>query len=388
MRRRTRLYAVVAGTALVAGTAFAAGPIGSAAASAGPAVGQPAGPPPVQSDGPKLPVMTGGGGAVSSVDDVATQVGIDVLRKGGNASVGVPGTPALWDEATRRWGTQNLSALLKPSQEVARRGFVVDATFNQQTADNAARFAKFPETAKVFLPGGKAPAVGSVFRNPDMARAYRELGAGGVKALYRGPLGAAIVDAAQHPTTAPGVTVYPGQITRADLARYDALVKAPTHTTYRGLDVYGMPVLSSGGITVGESLNLLESYDKQTGTNLAQLPNTQYLHRFAEATATAFADRNRWIGGVQGVPAEELLSQGFADERACQLFDPAAAHARPIPFGEPDGSYSCGTANAAQTPPRDDHGTTNLTVADRWGNVASYTLTIEQTGGSGMTVPG
>ena len=456
MRRRTRLYAVVVGTALVAGTALGAGSIGSAVAS-----GSTAGPSPVRPDAPKVPVMTGGGGAVSSVDDVATQVGIDVLRKGGNAadaavaaaatlgvtepyssgiggggflvyydaktggvqtidgreaapstftpttftgpdgkaldfatvvssglSVGVPGTAALWNEATRRWGTQRFSTLLKPAEEVARRGFLVDATFNQQTADNAARFAKFPETAKVFLRGGKAPAVGSVFRNPDLARTYRGLAADGVKSLYRGPLGAAIVDTAQHPATAPGVSVYPGQITKADLARYDALVKAPTRTTYRGLDIYGMPVPSSGGITVGESLNLLESYDKQTGTKLSKVPNTQYLHRFAEATATAFADRNRWIGSVAGVPAKELLSQGFADERACQLFDPATAHARPIPFGQPDGSYTCGSTSAVQMPPRDDHGTANLSVADRWGNVASYTLTIEQTGGSGMTVPG
>jgi len=316
MRRRTRLYAVVVGTALVAGTALGAGSIGSAVAS-GPA----AGPSPVRPDAPKVPVMTGGGGAVSSVDDVATQVGIDVLRKGGNAadaavaaaatlgvtepyssgiggggflvyydaktggvqtidgreaapstftpttftgpdgnalvfatvvtsglSVGVPGTAALWNEATRRWGTQRLSTLLVPAEEVARRGFVVDSTFNQQTLDNAARFAKFPETAKVFLPGGKAPAVGSVFRNPDLARAYRELRTHGVKSIYDGPIGAAIVDTAQHPATAPGVSVYPGQITKADLARYDAFVKAPTRTRYRGLDVYGMPVPSSGGI--------------------------------------------------------------------------------------------------------------------------------------------
>jgi gamma-glutamyltranspeptidase/glutathione hydrolase len=461
MRCRTRLYTVVVVAALGAGTALGAGSIGSAAASGPAPLRQTAGLTPVRPDAPKVPVMTGAGGAVSSVDDVATQVGIDVLRKGGNAadaavavaatlgvtepysagiggggflvfynartgvvqtidgreaapatftpttftgldgkpldfatvvssglSVGVPGTPALWDEATRRWGTQRLSTLLKPAEEVARRGFVVDATFSQQTADNAARFAKFPETAKVFLPGGQAPAVGSVLRNPDLARAYRELRTSGVQSLYDGLLAEAIVDAARRPRTVPGVSVFPGQITRADLARYDALVKAPTRTRYRGLDVYGMSVPSSGGIAVGEALNLLESYDKRTGTNLSQVTDTQYLHRFAEASATAFADRNRWIGGVPGVPAEELVSQGFADERACRLFDPAAAHARPIPFGQPDGSYACGSTSATQVAPRDDHGTTHLTVADRWGNVASYTLTIEQTGGSGITVPG
>ena len=94
---------------------------------------------------------------------------------------------------------------------------------------------------------------------------------------------------------------------------------------------------------------------------------------------------------MRGVPTRELLSQRFADERACQLFDPARAATRPIPFGDPDGRYStttCLTPAGAAQAASEEHGTTNLTVTDRWGNVAEYTLTIEQTGGSGITVPG
>jgi gamma-glutamyltranspeptidase/glutathione hydrolase len=86
-----------------------------------------------------------------------------------------------------------------------------------------------------------------------------------------------------------------------------------------------MPVPSSGGIAVGESLNLIEAYQSRTGTPLSAVDEVQYLHRFAEATATAFADRNRWVGDVRRVPTRDLLSQGFADERACQLFDPMKA---------------------------------------------------------------
>jgi gamma-glutamyltranspeptidase/glutathione hydrolase len=149
-----------------------------------------------------------------------------------------------------------------------------------------------------------------------------------------------------------------------------------------------MPVPSSGGIAVGESLNLLEAYDRRTRLPLWAVDDVQYLHRFAEATATAFADRGRWVGDVPNVPTRELLRQGFANERACQLFNPNRAHARPIPFGSPDGSYSCTPPAGRTSVQRDDHGTTHLTVADRWGNVAAYTLTIEQTGGSGITVPG
>jgi gamma-glutamyltranspeptidase/glutathione hydrolase len=92
---------------------------------------------------------------------------------------------------------------------------------------------------------------------------------------------------------------------------------------------------------------------------------------------------------VPGVPAAQLLSQRFADERACGLFDPARAHPRPIPFGSPDGQYDgCAAGSLTQSGSQPEHGTTHLVAADRWGNVATYTLTIEQTGGSGITVPG
>jgi gamma-glutamyltranspeptidase/glutathione hydrolase len=310
----------------------------------------------------------------------------DVVRSG--LSVGVPGTPALWEAANERFGTWSMNRLLRPAERLARNGFVVDSTFNAQTAANAERFRIFPETERVYLPGGEAPTVGSTFRNPDMARSYRILRRGGVQSLYRGRLGAAVVQAAQEPATRPGTSVYKGQITKADLRAYRARSLAPTRSRYRGLDVYGMPVPSSGGIAVGESLNLLEAYDR-TGTSLAETDELQYLHRFSEATATAFADRNRWVGDVPGVPARELISQRFANERACQLFSPTSAQPRPIPFGSPDGSYNCPPSSTqAQPPAVDDHGTTHLVATDRWGNVASYTLTIEQTGGSGITVPG
>ena len=303
-------------------------------------------------------------------------------------SVGTPGTPALWDKAARRFGTMSLSDLLKPAQQLAERGFVVDQTFYQQTADNAARFAMFPATAAVFLPGGQPPAVGSRFKNPDLATAYRTLRNQGVDALYDGYLGRAIVDEAKAPHTAPGQSVMGGQLTMADLRDYQALVKAPIASTYRNFDVYGMPVPSSGGIAMAEILNLVQAYEQKTGTKLSSLDTGSYLHWFSEATATAFADRNRYVGDVPGVPVDELTSKAFARERAC-LFDPDAAQPRPIPFGSPDGSYGpCPTPGAVQGQPREGQSTTHLTVADKDGNIATYTLTIEQTGGSWITVPG
>ena len=298
-----------------------------------------------------------------------------------------PRHPGLVGDRPERFGSWSLNRLLRPAEKLARDGFVVDSTFNAQSAANAARFSTFPETERVYLPGGQPAAVGSTFRNPDLARSYRILRRDGVQALYRGRLGAAVVQAAQEPATQPGISVYAGQITKADLRDYRTRSRKPVKSRYRGLDVYGMPVPSSGGIAVGEALNLLEAYDR-TGTSLSAADQGQYLHRLGEATATAFADRNRYVGDVPGVPVRELRSQRYANERAC-LFDPAQAQPRPIPFGNPDGDYAdCSPANLAQPAVRDDHGTTHLVATDRWGNVASYTLTIEQTGGSGITVPG
>ncbi|MEJ5946866.1 gamma-glutamyltransferase [Pseudokineococcus basanitobsidens] len=415
---------------------------------------------------PRVPLAVGTGGAVSTVDPYATQIGLDVLADGGTAvdaavaaaaalgvtepysaglggggfllhydaetgdvdaydsretapasftddvflgedgqplpfrdvvssglSVGVPGTAALWERLAETEGTHPLAELLAPARELARRGFVVDRTFSDQTAGNADRFRQFPATADVFLPGGDVPQPGDVFRNPDLARAYDQLARRGTETLYGGgPMGRAVVRAARYPRTAAGVEVFPGQVTASDLAAYEVLEPEPVRSDYRGLEVVGMPVPSSGGLAVAESLNLLEAYDEITGAPLADVPQDAYLHRFAEATATAFADRNRYVGDVPGVPADELVSQGFADERACALFDPDRAAARPVPFGSPDGDYSADpatcTSAGTQAPPRDDHGTTHLVVADASGDVVSYTLTIEQTGGSGITVPG
>jgi gamma-glutamyltranspeptidase / glutathione hydrolase len=408
---------------------------------------------------PKDPIAIGSGGAVSSVDPYATEIGLKVLQDGGNAvdaavataaalgvtepysagvggggffvyydarsgrvhtidgretapelmekdsfvdpatgqpmpfaeavtsglSVGVPGTPATWELALGRWGSIGLKQALRPAAQLAQRGFVVDETFQQQTAANAARFAAFTSTRELFLPGGAPPEVGSVLRNPDLARTYTLLGALGTDYLYEGRLGEEIVATVTQPPAVPGSTlnVRPGLMRLPDLDDYRALLRAPTMIDYRGLTVAGMAPPSSGGSTVGEALNILE------GSDLAALDRSEALHRYLEATALAFADRNRYVGdpAFVDVPLKELLSQEFADERAC-LIDPTAA-VKPVAPGSPDGAYApCAAAAAGAGRGRDGEGsTTHLTTWDRWGNVVSYTLTIEQTGGSGIVVP-
>ncbi|WP_212824521.1 gamma-glutamyltransferase [Catellatospora sp. TT07R-123] len=420
---------------------------------------------PAQADPPssdRQPTAEGYGGAVATVDPDATRVGLEVLRRGGNAvdaaiaaaatlgvtepfssgiggggffvyynardrrvytidgresapmtmqenvfvdpstglpyqfqearvsgiAAGVPGSLATWQQALRSWGTTSLAQALRPAEQVADRGFLVDATFRSQISDNTAAFSQFTSTSALYLPGGQAPAVGSVFRNRDLAQTYRLIGRAGIDAFYRGEIGADLVDTVQHPpvVTAPGTVwpypIRPSTMAASDLAAYRVRTPAPTHVGYRGLDVYGMATPSSGGQAVGEALNILE------GSDLSALTRTQALHRYLEASALAFADRNRYVGDYTPRPLlDELLTDGFAKERAC-LIDPAHALAKPVAPGEPDGTYTgCATAAPGESV-TEGQSTTNLTVADRWGNVVEYTLTIEQTGGNAMVVPG
>lgn len=415
----------------------------------------------------KNPTATGFGGAVTSVDPSATAIGLDVLRKGGNATdaavaataalgvtepfssgiggggffvhydadtgevdtidgreeapmgmtkdafvnpdtgelypfspervtsgvaVGVPGTLATWEAALAEWGSYSTSKALRPATQLARRGFVVDDTFRGQVLDNKDRFSAFTSTSELYLPDGDAPEVGSIFRNRDLAHTYSLISRKGTDAFYTGPLAEDIASAVQDPPIVPEGTdlpVKPGSMTTSDLAAYEVRTPEPTHHDYRGYDVYGMAPPSSGGTTVGEILNILEQYD------LGSMSPDQALHHYFEASALAYADRGAYLGDSDfvDVPVDELLSDGFAKERSCQL-DPEQAADKPVAAGEADGDYveSCDQAPEAPAGATalDTEGlsTTHLTVADQWGNVVSYTTTIEQTGGSGIVVPG
>ncbi|WP_411137762.1 gamma-glutamyltransferase [Streptomyces sp. C10] len=306
----------------------------------------------------------------------------DVVTSG--LSVGTPGTAATWDTALRKWGSRSLHQVLRPAQRLAAGGFTVDETFRRQTADNEARFRDFPASARLYLPGGKLPVVGSTMKNPDLARTYRELATKGVGALYDGGLGRDIVRTVRQPPVRAGSprTVRPGDLTVGDLRAYRVLSQAPTHTGYRGLDVYGMAPSSSGGTSVAEALNILEK------SEVSRLSEKQYLHRFIEAARIAFADRGRWVGdpAQEDVPTKGLTSQRFADARACLIHDDKALTS-PLAPGDPRHPERCGTGGRAAPTTYEGENTTHLTVADKWGNVVAYTLTIEQTGGSGIVVP-
>jgi gamma-glutamyltranspeptidase / glutathione hydrolase len=407
----------------------------------------------------KQPTATGTGGAVATVDLDASQVGMRVLREGGNAvdatvataaalgvtepyscgiggggfmviydadkgsvstidsretapaafkpdsfidpatrqpvpfeervtsglGVGVPGTIRGWEQALGEFGSRPLSELLQPSIRLADRGFTVDGTYRQQTLDNLARFNDFTSTRETFLKNGQAPAVGSRVRNPDLAATYGRIAAGGGGAFYAGTTARAIVDTVRNPPVVAGTTrnVRPGLMKTKDLSGYRSIERVPTAISYRGLQVYGMGPPSSGGSTVGEALNILEGYPMST------LPRDDALHYYLEASRYSFADRGEYLGdpAYVDVPLTGLLSDRFAAERRSLIRDRAAqspvAPGNPCPY---NGGGPCPAGTKASTAV-EGPSTTHLTVSDKWGNIVSYTFTIEQTGGSAITVP-
>ena len=416
-----------------------------------------------------LAIATGRGGAVATVDADATRVGLEVLRRGGNAidaavaaaaavgvtdpfsagiggggfmviylkdhdrlitldgreqapasatvdlfkdpinpgdllplapnrissgvAVGVPGTPLEWAEALSRYGTLSLDEALQPAIALAENGFVVDETFAQQIEQNQARFAAFTSTQALYLPHGQRPAIGSRFKNPDLAKTYRILAKQGVNSFYRGEIAEAIIQTVQQPPTVadPPFPVVPGAMTLTDLDHYAVRVRPPTVTPYRGYTFYSMGLPSSGGITTGEILRILEGFD------LTQADRAKAWHTVIEAERLAFADRNAYLGDPEfvDVPLAGLQSNDFIQTRRALVGDrtPAdpdfrAAPGDPLPFQTDPSPSLTGLPPVARGEEPSGISTTHLVTSDRWGNIVSYTCTIESIGGSGIVVPG
>jgi len=301
-------------------------------------------------------------------------------------SAGVPGTVAGWDEALERHGTLSLREAVRPAIDVARRGFAIDQTFFSQVQGNVPFFKDVPSSRDLYLdPDGTPRDVGTVQRNPDLARTYRAIARDGKRAFYRGEVAQDIVAAVRTPPVAGATRTWrPGVMTLRDLRSYDAVEREPTRTSYRGLEVYSMGPPSSGGTTVGEALNVLEGYE------LGALSRTDALHRFLEASRFSFADRNAFVAdpAYYDVPVAGLLSKDFAATRRA-LIDPARAATSPVAPGDPrafDTGAGAGAGQVAASVTRAGT-TTHLTVSDRDGQVVSYTFTIESTGGNGIVVP-
>lgn len=300
-------------------------------------------------------------------------------------AVGVPGTVRGWHDALSRYGTMSFKQVLAPAIDVAKSGFTVSDNFRHMTVQNEKKFQAFTSTSALYLKDGKALPVGTVIKNPGMARAYQEIGERGVKGFYTGPMARAIVGAVNQPPLAAGVRIRAGSMTLADLANYESRIRQPVRSTYRGYELFGMPLPSSGAVTVAEALNILEAYD------LKAMPRASAEHLYLEASRLAFADRNAYLADPEYIeaPVAGLLSKDYAMRRRAQIS--AARAGGKAAAGDPYLFQNDPSVPQRPQPSRmmaESAHTTHLAVSDKEGNIVSYTFTIEAWGGSGIVVPG
>jgi gamma-glutamyltranspeptidase / glutathione hydrolase len=250
----------------------------------------------------------------------------------GPLSWSVPGCVDGWDELRRKFGTRTLAELLEPSIRYADEGVPVAERIADYWKTVQPRIAKVPDTARTFLPGGRAPKAGEVFRNPYLASTYREMAAGGRDAFYKGRIARDIVAFSDRAG---------GLFTARDFAEHTSTWVEPVGTSYRGHDVWELPPPTQG-VTVLQMLNLLEGYDlRKWGPD-----SPDYWHVFLEVKKLAYADRARYYAdpAFAKVPVAGLIAKPYAAERR-KLIDLAKAmpHA---PAGDPklgqsDTTYFC-----------------------------------------------
>ena len=277
----------------------------------------------------------------------------------GHLAAGVPGSVAGLHEAWEEQGSLEWSALLAPAIRLARDGHRIDAARRDDIQDDARRLGRFPASRRQFLVDGKAPAAGTIWKQPDLARTLQLISDSGPAVFYRGQIADSIVAEMQRGD---------GLITKDDLRRYRARWRSPIRLAYRGRTIYSMPPASSGGVTMGLILNMMEGYDTLSGFG-----SSAYVHVLAESMRRAFMDRNRWLGDPDYVamPIERLLSKSYAAGLRSSIDRKKATPTPPSGFSSAEGTH-----------------TTHYSIVDEHGNAASVTTTLNGGFGSAVTVSG
>lgn len=277
----------------------------------------------------------------------------------GHLAAGVPGSVAGLHAAWQRHGSLPWPALLAAAIRLAREGHVIDSARSEDIAIEAELLARFPASRAQFLVNGAVPPPGALWTQPDLARTLQLLSDSGPDVFYRGQIADLIAAEMERGG---------GLITKSDLRRYRPTWRTPIRLTYRGHTIYSMPPPSSGGVTMGEILNILEGYD-----TLPAFGTPGYVHLTTEAMRRAFIDRNHWLGDPDFVsmPLARLLSKSYAARLRAQI-DPARATPTPrAPVHGAPGSH-----------------TTHYSIVDARGNAAAVTTTLNGGFGSGVTVTG
>lgn len=277
--------------------------------------------------------------------------------RSGKYSVGVPGlVQGLW-ALHKEYGTLPWDELIEPAITLAEQGVRVGTWHNMVVSWVEEQLAEYPETQRIQTVDGKAPPLGWIIRQTDLAETLRIVQKRGEKALALGPIAEKIEKATD------------GVVSQLDLARYQPLWREPIRGQYRGYEVVSMPPPSSGGVLLVQMLNILERYDLvEIGKD-----SSAFIHLVASAMKLAFEDRAEHLGDSDywDVPIEKMVSEAYADQQAARI----------RPDGQP-------VARSDIPQAADDAGTTQISVMDRNGNAVSLTQTVNSVFGSKITVPG
>jgi gamma-glutamyltranspeptidase/glutathione hydrolase len=239
----------------------------------------------------------------------------------GPLSWSVPGCVDGWDTLRKRFGSMKLAEILKPAIDYAENGFPVTEVIGGSWRGAEKALARYPDAAKTYLRNGKAPRAGELFKNPFLARTYRELAKNGRDAFYKGRIAREIVAFSEKNG---------GLFSARDFTDHTSTWVAPVSTTYRGFKVWELPPPGQG-ISVLQMLNLLEPYD----LNPMGASSADYWHLFLEAKKLAYADRARFYAdpAFGTLPTAELISKEYAGRRR-KLIDEKKALAK-VDAGDP-----------------------------------------------------
>ena len=299
----------------------------------------------------------------------------DMFLRGGKADVnlsqtgplaaGVPGQLAALSYASTNFGKLPLRRLLEPAANIAEEGFVIDRTYGRNLASSAEDLRKFPASRAMLLSAdGSVPKPGDRLKLPDLARSLRKIGEQGAGWFYTD-------DFAR--STDRWMRENAGLLTTNDFAAYRPKLREPIRTTYRGHEIVGFPPPSSGGVHVGQILNILEHFDlKAMGAD-----SPDFVHVVTEAMKLAFADRAYWLGDPDFVPVPRgLIARDYSAQLAARI---SLKRATPVPtHGEPSNA----TSDVFKK-----H-TTHFSTADAQGNWVACTATINTSFGSKVVIPG
>jgi gamma-glutamyltranspeptidase/glutathione hydrolase len=312
-------------------------------------------------------------------------------------AVGVPGMVRGTELALQRYGSRSLADVLQPAIELADEGFAATPRFVAITNCGSAtsRAKNSPEASEYFCPGGQSREVGSLVQNKPLAETFRLIAAHGADCFYKFmpekgcDIALGIVEGQKfnRPQAPNGKG---GSMTLADLEAYDAALRTPIEDTYRGYRIKSMGPPSSGALTVLQVLKMLERFpigDADAGFGFGALNTANVM---ADAMRTAFADRAVWMGDADfvPVPSKGLLHPDYVALRGAPIMPGVRLHPNPV-ADDPRPFEVAGLAPATRLTVADpvtgpEAGTTHFAVVDKWGNVVSYTNTIESGYGIGV----